>query len=79
MLRYLLTVCPLFAFVTLAAQPQPPNEFLGYALGDRFTPHHRVVDYFEHVAEQVPNVKLEYYGESYEHRPLPGGLRGLAR
>ncbi len=70
MLRYLLTVCSLFTFITLAAQPQPPNEFLGYALGDRFTPHHRVVSYFEHVADRVPNVKLEYYGESYEHRPL---------
>ena len=52
------------------AQPQSPNEFLGYALGERFTPHHRVVRYFEHVAEQVPNVTLEHYGESYEHRPL---------
>ena len=52
------------------AQPQPPNEFLGYALGDRFTPHHRVVDYFEHVATEVSNVQLQYYGETYEHRPL---------
>ncbi len=75
MLRYLLTFFPLFIFttatvITATAQPQAPNEFLGYALGDRFTPHHRVVDYFEHVADQVPNVKLEHYGESYEHRPL---------
>lgn len=59
----------LFAFASFA-QPQPPNEFLGYALGDRFTSHHRVVDYFEHVAAQVPNVQLRYYGETYEHRPL---------
>jgi hypothetical protein len=70
MLRYLLTLPLLLGFVTAFAQPQPPSEFLGYALGDRFTPHHRVVRYFEHVAERVPNVKLEYYGESYEHRPL---------
>ena len=70
MLRYLPTIPLLFSFLTALAQPQPPNEFLGYALGDRFTPHHRVIDYFEHVAEQVPNVKLEHYGESYEHRPL---------
>lgn len=70
MLYCLSTVLLLFSFVATSAQPQSPNQFLGYALGDRFTPHYRVVDYFEHVAEQVPNVRLQRYGESYEHRPL---------
>ena len=56
--------------LTAQAQPQPPNEFLGYTLGDRFTPHHRVVDYFEHVADEVLTVRLQHYGETYEHRPL---------
>ncbi|WP_456424904.1 M14 family metallopeptidase [Rhodocaloribacter sp.] len=47
-----------------------PAEFLGYELGDRFTPHHRVVAYFEHVAAASPNVRIERYGETYEGRPL---------
>ncbi|MBX2968834.1 MAG: zinc carboxypeptidase [Cyclobacteriaceae bacterium] len=47
-----------------------PNEFLGYELGDRFTRHHRVVEYFQHVASVVPNVELYKYGETYEYRPL---------
>ncbi|GHB30169.1 M14 family zinc carboxypeptidase [Mongoliitalea lutea] len=47
-----------------------PEEFLGYALGERFTPHHRVVAYFEHLASTLPNVQLVHYGETYEHRPL---------
>ncbi len=47
-----------------------PKEFLGYELGDRFTPHYRVMDYFKHVAEVMPNVDLRQYGETYEHRPL---------
>ncbi|WP_276368317.1 M14 family metallopeptidase [Chryseolinea sp. H1M3-3] len=47
-----------------------PKEFLGYELGDRFTPHHRVMAYFKHVAEVMPNVDLRQYGETYEHRPL---------
>jgi hypothetical protein len=47
-----------------------PKEFLGYELGDRFTQHYRVMDYFRHVAETMPNVKLQQYGETYEHRPL---------
>lgn len=54
------------------AQPalQSPAEFLGYELGDRFTRHHRVVEYFKHVDDAMPNVKLMQYGETYEHRPL---------
>lgn len=47
-----------------------PAEFLGYELGDRFTRHHLMVDYFKHVDEAMPNMKLMQYGETYEHRPL---------
>ena len=47
-----------------------PNEFLGYELGERFTRHHRVVEYFQHVASVIPNVELYKYGETYEYRPL---------
>ena len=43
---------------------------MGYALGDAFTPHHRVVDYFEHVAANSPQVSLTHYGATYEGRPL---------
>jgi hypothetical protein len=49
---------------------QSPSEFLGYELGDRFTRHHRAVDYYKHVAGVMPNVELYSYGETYEHRPL---------
>lgn len=50
---------------------QSPEEFLGYELGDRFTRHHRVVEYFQHVTTARPNnVKFIQYGETYEHRPL---------
>jgi len=55
--------------------PQPklqsPAEFLGYELGDRFTRHYRMVEYFKHIAESSPeNVLVQQYGETYEHRPL---------
>jgi hypothetical protein len=49
---------------------QSPAQFLGYELGDRFTRHHRVLEYFKHVDEAMPNVKLTQYGVTYEHRPL---------
>jgi hypothetical protein len=47
-----------------------PDKFLGYALGEHFTRHHQVVDYFKHVAANADYVKLQQYGETYEHRPL---------
>jgi hypothetical protein len=52
------------------AQTKSPAEFLGYELGHRFTPHHKVVAYYEHVAATNANVVLTYYGESVELRPL---------
>ncbi len=53
-----------------SAALQSPAEFLGYALGDRFTPHDRVVDYVRYVAAHAPNVQWEPYGETVEGRPL---------
>lgn len=53
-----------------AAQLLAPADFLGYALGSRFTPHHRVVAYVEHVAAQASTVRLERYGVTHEGRPL---------
>ena len=48
-----------------------PAQFLGYKVGDRFTPHHRVLAYAEQLARQMPNrVKLLPYGTTYEGRPL---------
>ena len=52
------------------AQIQTPNRFLGYELGTRFTPHHQVVNYFNNVAANANNVKLQSYGKTYEGRPL---------
>lgn len=71
MTRILLFTSLLFSACLVKAQKLlSPKEFLGYELGDRFTRHHRVMDYFRHVAEVIPNVELREYGETYEHRPL---------
>lgn len=67
----LLAAIVVFGFQFVAqAQTKSPKEFLGYEIGQRFTPHHRIVAYMEHVAATNPHVALKYYGESYEHRPL---------
>ncbi|MGK7389176.1 MAG: M14 family metallopeptidase [Candidatus Cyclobacteriaceae bacterium M2_1C_046] len=57
------------SFLALA-QTKAPAEFLGYEVGERFTRHHFVVDYYKHVAEENDNVQLIKYGETYEFRPL---------
>jgi hypothetical protein len=63
-----------FVFLSVAAFAQPvvqsPEAFLGYGLGDRFTRHHRVVEYFRYVDEKLANVSVTQYGETYEKRPL---------
>ena len=57
--------------VAVAQTLQSPEQFLGYKIGARFTPHHKVVDYYWHVAAAVPNmVKLQTYGRTYEGREL---------
>ncbi len=53
------------------AQLQSPEQFLGYKVGSRFTPHWKVVSYFQHVAaNSAKNVKLQPYGLTNEGRPL---------
>lgn len=68
-LHLLAIVC--FYSLTAAAQLKSPEEFLGYKLGERFTPHYKIVQYFQHAAAAMPQVmKLETYGQTNEGRPL---------
>ncbi|HEY0039424.1 MAG TPA: M14 family metallopeptidase [Flavisolibacter sp.] len=65
----------LFLFILLgffaSAQIVSPEQFLGYKIGTRFTPHHRIVEYFKTIATAAPSaVKLQQYGITNEGRPL---------
>src|SRR5436190_22909348 len=55
---------------TAQAQVPTPDEFLGYKLGDRFTPYSRILDYFDELARRSNLVTVHRFGETYEHRPL---------
>lgn len=68
--RILILVVILYSSSLFSQNIQSPNDFLGYELGTRFTRHHKVVEYFKYVSQQLPNVVLEKYGETNEHRPL---------
>ena len=53
----------LFISGQLTAQLKSPDEFLGYGLGTRFTPHYRIVNYFNQTASVMPQVmKLMLFG-----------------
>src|SRR5215510_15120977 len=62
----------LLALLPLAAVAQipPPDDFLGYKLGERFTPYARILDYFDELAKRSKLITVERFGETYEHRPL---------
>ena len=48
-----------------------PSDFLGYDIGTQFSRHSQVVDYFNHVSEEMDkNTLLINYGKTYERRPL---------
>jgi hypothetical protein len=45
-----------------------PRSVLGYEVGERFTPHHMVLRYFERVAQTSPRVVLDTLGLTFEGR-----------
>lgn len=56
--------------ISVAQNLQSPDQKLGYTLGEKFTLHHQVVDYFKYLAETSDQIILKKYGETYEGRPL---------
>lgn len=67
----LLALLTAFSFAALAQSTIPtPEEFLGYGMGERFTPYHRILDYFRELGRKSSLVTVRTIGETYEHRPL---------
>ena len=49
---------------------QSPTDFLGYELGTQWTPHYKVMDYVQYLANQSEIVTAFDYGTTYEGREL---------
>lgn len=64
------TLFALFLPLALFGQLQSPSEFLPHEHGAQFTPHHLVVAYAKHVADQSDRVSVQQYGTTPEGRPL---------
>lgn len=70
-MKWFIGLCLLFLSSFSFAQVQSPEQFLGYKVGTRFTPHHKIVAYYNAIAAAAPsNVKLQQYGTTNEGRPL---------
>ncbi len=68
---FVLVVIVLFVSGSCFAQMRSPDDFLGYRLGTRYTPHWKIVSYFDHVAASAPSmVKTMNYGQTNEGRTL---------
>ena len=59
-----------FSLTIFSQKIQSPDEFLPHNIGEEFTPHHRLVDYFEYVAENSEQVILQKYGRTNEDREM---------
>ncbi len=71
MIRLLFFLAASLIIRSIDAQSIPsPDEFLPHTLGEKFSPHHLLVDYFRTVAAASPKVQLEQYGRTNEDRPL---------
>ncbi|GLR19203.1 M14 family metallopeptidase [Portibacter lacus] len=69
--KFAVLITGLFVLACTAhAQTLPPNDFLPHIIGDEFTPHHLLVDYMYHVAEENDNVLITEYGRTNQKRPL---------
>jgi len=71
MKKQMLTVFLCLLTFVMDAQNFTPTSFLGYEIGTRFTRQDKVVDYFYALQASYPSMmKVEKYGETYEHRDL---------
>ena len=56
------------AGATFDARVPTPRAVIGHEVGERFTPHHAVLRYFERVAAASPRVTLDTLGVTFEGR-----------
>ena len=47
-----------------------PAQFLGYELGEEYTHHYQVVDYFKYLSTNSDRIQVQEYGNTYEGRSL---------
>jgi len=72
MKKFLLLLNMLAIFSIVNSQTlMSPSEYLGYNIGDRFTPHYKINEYCNYLSQQKQSSCLLFkYGSTSEHRNL---------
>jgi hypothetical protein len=70
--RFMLCLAALFFIAaSLPAQTIPtPDQYLGYTLGEQFTPYDRILGYFNELTKRSDLITMQQFGQTYEGRPL---------
>lgn len=69
--RFLFVFLQLSAYTAVGQSIQSPEQFFSYPLGNYFSRHHQVVDYFKQLEKNAPNnILLSSYGKTTEKREL---------
>ena len=67
----LIVVLSLLCTAAAAQQAVPsPEDFLGYRIGERFTPYPRILEYFNELTRRTNLITMRQIGTTYEDRPL---------
>ncbi len=66
----ILIALALFCAPLASGQILSPEEFLGYKIGTKYSRHHQMVAYFEHLAQNSDWISFDQYGQTNERRSL---------
>ena len=69
-MKRILIALTLFCTQLVSSQILSPEAFLGYPVGTKYSRHHQMVSYFEHLANASDWISFHQYGETNERRSL---------
>jgi len=69
-MKRILIALTLFCTQLVSSQILSPEAFLGYPVGTKYSRHHQMVSYFEHLSNASDWISFHQYGETNERRSL---------
>ena len=70
MIRIVLAICLIFELTVTYGQIKSPQDFFNHQYGKAYTPHHQLVAYIQHLAENSNRLQIEQIGTTTEGRPM---------
>ena len=70
MIRVVFALYLIFGVTAIKGQIKSPQDFFHNQYGKTYTPHHQLVAYIQHLAENSNRLKIEQIGTTTEGRPM---------